>query len=235
MSGAAPEAKHESAPPAAGGGGGSSKLLLILTGVNLIAVLGMVGILYTSFQRDSQKPSIEDVAAGAAAGEHGGKAEGGHGEAKAEGGHGEAKPEGGHGAAKAEGGHGEAKAEGGHGEGGHGEAGHSAPKKSSEFGKMITLDPFTVNLSTPGSVNPKFVRVNISLEVPNDETEGEVTAKMPQIRNAVIDLFNSKRPGDLATADGRDYLKEEIRNALNTFLVTGKVKGVFFTNFAMSS
>jgi flagellar FliL protein len=58
---------------------------------------------------------------------------------------------------------------------------------------------------------------------------------MPQVRNAIIDLFNSKSPTDLANAEGRDYLKEEIRNALNGFMVTGKVKGVFFTNFALSS
>ena len=51
----------------------------------------------------------------------------------------------------------------------------------------------------------------------------------------IIDLFNSKRPADLATAEGRDYLKDEIRNAINTFMVSGKVKGVFFTNFAMST
>ncbi|MCM2324362.1 MAG: flagellar basal body-associated FliL family protein [Oligoflexia bacterium] len=109
-----------------------------------------------------------------------------------------------------------------------------APKKAAEFGKMVTLEQFTVNLSTPGSVTPKFVRVNISLEVPNDDSETEVNTKMPQVRNAIIDLFNSKRTSDLASPDGRDYLKEEIRNALNGFLVNGKVKGVYFTNFAVS-
>jgi flagellar basal body-associated protein FliL len=129
----------------------------------------------------------------------------------------------------------EGKGEGGEGKEGEEGKGKEAHKKSFDFGKMVTLDQFTVNLSTPGSVNPKFARVNISLEVPTEDSEGEVTSKMPQIRNAIIDLFNSKRPADLATAEGRDYLKEEIRNALNSFLVTGKVKGVFFTNFAMSS
>jgi flagellar basal body-associated protein FliL len=39
----------------------------------------------------------------------------------------------------------------------------------------------------------------------------------------------------MATAEGRDYLKEEIRNAINGFMVAGKVKGVFFTNFALGS
>jgi flagellar protein FliL len=116
-----------------------------------------------------------------------------------------------------------------------GEQKESKEIKNPEFGKMITLDQFTVNLSTPGSVNPKFARVNIAVEVPTDDTENELNQKMPQVRNTVIDLFNSKRPADLATPEGRDYLKDEIKKALNDFLVTGKVKGVFFTNFALSS
>ena len=135
--------------------------------------------------------------------------------------------------------HGKAK-EGEHG-GGGGEHGGTAgggehgKKSTGEFGKMLHLDQFTVNLSTPGSASPKYVRVNISLEVPTDDAENEATAKMPQIRNTVIDLFNSKKPADLATPEGRDYVKDEIKNAINVFMVSGKVKGVFFTNFAMTS
>ena len=125
------------------------------------------------------------------------------------------------------------KGEKGEGKGEKGEKGGA--KKSADYGKMVTLDQFTVNLSTPGSVNPKFVRVNISLEVPTDDIEGEITSKMPQVRNVIIDLFNSKRPADLATSEGRDYLKEEIKNAVNGFMVSGKIRGVYFTNFALSS
>jgi flagellar FliL protein len=129
----------------------------------------------------------------------------------------------------------EAKGEKGKEGEGKGEKGKEGEKKkSADYGKMVTLEQFTVNLSTPGSVNPKFVRVNISLEVPNDDTEGEVTSKMPQVRNVIIDLFNSKRPQDLATAEGRDYLKDEIKNAINGFMVSGKVRGVYFTNFALA-
>jgi flagellar FliL protein len=58
---------------------------------------------------------------------------------------------------------------------------------------------------------------------------------MPQIRNTVIDIFNSKKPSDLATGEGREYLKEEMRSAINSFLINGKIKGVFFTNFALAS
>ena len=200
MSSEAAETKTDAAPASStGSSGGGSKLTLILTGVNLLATLAMVAILFISFQKDKKKPSVEDINPTAAAKE----------EAKGE------------------------KGKEGEGKGEKGKEGEK--KKSADYGKMVTLEQFTVNLSTPGSVNPKFVRVNISLEVPTDDIEGEVTSKMPQVRNVVIDLFNSKRPADLATAEGREYLKEEIKNAINGFLVSGKLRGVYFTNFALSS
>jgi flagellar protein FliL len=200
---AAAEEKSEqvsSAPASGGAGGGTSNVVLILTAVNTIAMLGMAGLLFVSFQKEKSKSTVDDIAA--------------HGDAS-------------HGAPAA--GHGEAA------KGGADAHGKPGDKKPLDYGRMITLDQFTVNLSTPGSATPKYVRVNISLEVPTDDAEGEVTSKMPQVRNVIIDLFNSKRPSDLASAEGRDYLKEEIRNALNGFLVNGKVKGVFFTNFALTS
>jgi flagellar FliL protein len=128
----------------------------------------------------------------------------------------------------------DSKKEEGHGEG-EGKEGAKDKKPPADFGHMVSLDQFTVNLTSPGSTAPRFVRVNVSLEVTSEEVESEVNAKIPQVRNAIIDLFNSKRPGDLATAEGRDALKEEIRSAINGFLTRGRVKGVFFTNFVLGS
>ncbi len=211
------EEKKESGGGAAPAGGGGSKLTLILTVVNTVVCLAMVGIVFTSLKKEKAVQKVEDIAAEE---EHGAAEGGGHG-----------APAGGHGAPAAAEGHGAPA--GGHGApaGGHGAAGG----KLAGFGKMMTLEQFTVNLSTPGSTTPKYVRVNISLEVPDAGVESEVTQKMPQVRNAIIDLFNSKRPSDLIQGEGRDYLKEEIRSALNGFITSGKVKGVFFTNFALSS
>ena len=92
-----------------------------------------------------------------------------------------------------------------------------------------------MNLSTAVGAPPKFARVVIAVELASSESSQELTQKMPQVRNSIIDLFNSKRPADLQTGEGRNFLKEEIRNALNSFLVTGKVKGIFFSNFSVSS
>lgn len=214
MSSAAAEEKPEAAASAGAASSapasGGNKLVLILTLVNTLVTVGIIAILFVSLKQQKAAPNVGDIKATS-----------------------ETKPQ-----AEAKGeGHGEKTAAEGHGEGGEhgGEHGKSEAKKPAEFGKMVTLDQFTVNLSTPGSSSSKFVRVNVSLEVANDDTEAEVNAKMPQIRNVIIDLFNSKRVSDLSTADGRDYLREEIKNALNGFLVHGKVKGVFFTNFMLAS
>ncbi len=185
------------APPVGSSGGGSNKLVMILSAVNLVITVGMVGLMFLNFKKEKEHPGVEDITLQ----EHGGHEEKG-------GEHGE--------------GHGEEK----------GGGLKSAFSKNSE--KMIALDAFTVNLSTPGSSNPKFVRVNISLEVQNDDTENEVNLKGPQVRNTIIDLFNSKKASDLATVDGREFLKEEIRSSINGFLVSGKIKGVFFTSFSLS-
>ncbi|MFZ9595692.1 MAG: flagellar basal body-associated FliL family protein [Bdellovibrionia bacterium] len=179
----------------AGGG-----LVMILTAVNLLVTLGIVGVLYLSFQKDKNRQEAEDIALRASEEDSKEKGEG-------------------HGGG------------GGHG-GGHGEA-EKAPKKHEELGKMINLDQFTVNLSAPGSTAPKYLRINISLELPNEEVEAEVNFKIPQVRNTIIDLVNSKRSSDLATVEGREFLKEEIKSSINSFLVSGKVKGVFFTSFAL--
>lgn len=200
---------------------GANKIVLILTAVNLVCTMGIIGALVVSFQKEKTKPGVEDIATEAP------EAEGGHGEgdkAKAEG-HGEGGG----------GGHGEAA--GGHGEGGggHGEGGKAASSGGHNFGKMVTLENFTVNLSTIGSVVPRFARVSMSLQVLSDDTEQEINQKMPQVRNAIIDLFNSKQPSDLDDTDERNSLKREILKSLNGFLVTGKVEGVYFTNFALST
>jgi flagellar FliL protein len=202
MSAAAAEEKKEPAESASSGAsaGGGSKLVLILIVVNLLITLGMVGVLFVSFKKESAHPQVSDINAAATEGNKDVKKEG-HG-----------------------------------GEGGEGGEGGSKEKKApAEFGHMVTLDQFTVNLTSPGSNTPRFVRVNVSLEVVNEEVEAEVNAKIPQVRNAVIDLFNSKRPADLANAEGRDALKEEIKSAINGFLTRGRVKGVFFTNFVLGS
>ncbi len=203
------EEKHtESEAPA--GNDKTGKLALILSVVQLLIVLGIGAVVFVQFQKDKHREAVTDIQAHSEEGGSEKAGEHGGGEKAAEHGGGE------HGG----------------GEHGSGEHGAAAAKKGDQ---VVTLEQFTVNLATSPGTAPRYARVIIALEVPSSDTANEITQKMAPVRNAVIDLFNSKRPADLQTGEGRNFLKEEIRNALNSFLITGKVKSVFFSNFAVSS
>src|SRR5687768_17395770 len=78
---AAEEAKTESTSPtiSASGSGGGNKLILILVTVNMLITLGMIGVLFMSYQKEKNAPKVEDIAV------HSGVTEGKEGEGKKEG------------------------------------------------------------------------------------------------------------------------------------------------------
>lgn len=201
------EQEQTSAAPAPAGG---SKLVMIVSLVNMIATLGVIAVLFLSFQKEKAKPTVEDMVT----------AEGHGGEAK-----------------KGEG-HGEAKGEGHGGEGGEGGEGHGEAKGAvhvSDAGKILPLDPFTVNLSSGVGTNPRYVRMNISVELEQGAPDQEFSIKLPRVRDTIINLLNSKKATELNAPDGREQLKEEIKRSVNGYMLQSKVKSVYFTNFAISN
>ena len=190
---------------------GTNKIIVAVSVLNLLVSIGLGAVIFIGFQKEKNKPSIEDIAASI---DRSG-AEGHDAKAVSESESSKSKE-------------GENNSEGATGSAGN-------QKKTARFGKMLNLEQFTINLASVSGVSPKFVRVNVSLEVADEDAEAEVNAKMPQVRNAIIDLFNSKKSADLSSVDGREAIKEDIKNALNGFMVNGKVSGVFFTSFAISS
>lgn len=131
------------------------------------------------------------------------------------------------GAAK-EKGHGAAA--GGHGGGGHGEA--AAEEEQTIEVRVFSAGDFTANLSGPASTH--YVKVAVNLEMTKELEEDEMKRRKPQIRDRIISLLNGKKPADLQTVDGRNFLKEEIKTVVNGVLQSGKVSGVYFSTFIIN-
>ncbi len=102
-----------------------------------------------------------------------------------------------------------------------------------EDGILFPLDGFTANLAQ-GDGPRRFIRLNAVLKFSKDSNEEEFKARKPQIRDGIISILNSKRPGDLLKSEGKKYLKEEIKAAINTFLVDGSVIDVFYVSFQIN-
>lgn len=97
------------------------------------------------------------------------------------------------------------------------------------IGKLIPLETFLVNLA--GSRGQKVVKVNMELEVNNDEVQKEIDRLKPKIRDIIIIITSSKTYKELSTKEGKDALREEIRDQLNLFLTKGQINKVYFTEF----
>lgn len=98
---------------------------------------------------------------------------------------------------------------------------------------LIPLSTFTVNLAQ-GDGPRRYVRLNAVLKMDENSELTEVEARKPQIRDTIISILNSKRPEDILKRDGKLYLKEQIKSAINSFLVDGKVVDVFYVGFQIN-
>lgn len=106
-------------------------------------------------------------------------------------------------------------------------------KKTEEFlGTMVPLEMFLVNLS--GAEGSRLLKVVLELEVDNDKVQEEIEKRKPQIRDIIIIILSSKTYGIVSSQEGKESLREEIRDTLNSFLTRGKVKRVLFTEFILN-
>lgn len=96
-----------------------------------------------------------------------------------------------------------------------------------EIGKVIPLETFVVNLA--GSKGRKVLKVNMELEVKGQEVIQEIDNRKAQIRDFIIIILSSKTFEEISTKEGKDNLRNEIKDNINTSLSKGKVSNVYFT------
>lgn len=99
--------------------------------------------------------------------------------------------------------------------------------KPEEVGKVIPLETFIVNLA--GSKGRKVLKVNMELEVKGQEVIQEIENRKAQIRDFIIIILSSKSYDEVSAKEGKDALRNEIKDNINSFLSKGKIINVYFT------
>jgi len=88
--------------------------------------------------------------------------------------------------------------------------------------KFITLEPFTVNLQR--ETGDQFLQVGITLKIVEPGQKGKLSLEekikliMPEIRSHLLLLLSSKYPSELAPAEGKKKLAQEIIAGINGVL-----------------
>lgn len=110
-----------------------------------------------------------------------------------------------------------------------GEAHTQAEEKAApeEIGKVIPLETFIVNLA--GSKGRKVLKVNMELEVKGQDVIQEIDNRKAQIRDFIIIILSSKSYDEVSAKEGKDALRNEIKDNINSFLSKGKIVNVYFT------
>jgi flagellar FliL protein len=111
---------------------------------------------------------------------------------------------------------------------------HKAQEKDHEehkelIGKVIPLETFFVNLA--GSKGRRVAKISMEIEIDNEKAVEEIDKRKAQIRDIIIMVLSSKTYEEVSSSSGKDSLRGEIRDTINSFLVQGKISNVFFTDF----
>lgn len=111
---------------------------------------------------------------------------------------------------------------------------HEAEKKEEHeekdsTGPVIPLETFIINLA--GSKGRKVAKVNMELEVKGEKVQEEIERRKPQIRDIIIITLSSKTYEEVSTKEGKDALRTEIKDTINSLLTKGRISNVYFTEF----
>ena len=95
---------------------------------------------------------------------------------------------------------------------------------------LYTMAPFNTNLD---GVPRRLIRVDLSLEMMDEEGYEEVIGITPQARDSIMRILNGKAFMDVETVQGKLHLKNQIIGDLNSSLKKGVVKNVYFNDFVV--
>jgi flagellar FliL protein len=95
---------------------------------------------------------------------------------------------------------------------------------------VYTMPTFNTNLD---GVPRRLVRLEVNLEMLDEEGFEEVINKAPQAQDSINRILNNKTFNDVETVQGKLHLKNQIIADLNGFLEKGVVKNIYFSQFVV--
>lgn len=99
------------------------------------------------------------------------------------------------------------------------------------IGPMVDINEFIVNIISED--NAHYVKAALTLELDTEEAKEEANQRMPQIRDAILLLVGNKTYEELHDLQGKRQLKAELLSKINSFLQSGKVQSIYFTDFVV--
>ena len=105
------------------------------------------------------------------------------------------------------------------------------PEEQVTIGPIYKLETMIVNLADQGG--KRYLRITMELELSSPELTAEIDKRLPQLRDAVLMILPTKTYADIGTTQGKIALRDELLAKLNSFLKTGTVNTIYFSEFVV--
>lgn len=99
------------------------------------------------------------------------------------------------------------------------------------IGMLWPMEPFIVNLRDNNG--ERYLKVVLQLEVSQPATVSELDLLKPKLRDSTLDLLGAKSYQELQDLSGKQKLRDDIMIRLNSFLTSGKIVRIYFTEFVI--
>lgn len=96
------------------------------------------------------------------------------------------------------------------------------------YGAFFPIDNFVVNLVDGG-----FLKIQIFIEFSTRDVPPAFLAKIVPAKDSIIDILSGRKGTELKTVNGKDLLRNDIKDLLNTLLGKERklVRDVYFTTY----
>jgi flagellar FliL protein len=99
------------------------------------------------------------------------------------------------------------------------------------IGTLWPMEPFIVNLRDNNG--ERYLKLILQLEVSQPTVVSELNQLKPKLRDSTLDLLSSKTLPELQDLSGKQKLRDDVMIRLNSFLTSGKIVRVYFTEFVV--
>ena len=99
------------------------------------------------------------------------------------------------------------------------------------IGTLWPMEPYIVNLRDNNG--ERYLKVVLQLEMSNPELVSELNLLKPKLRDSTLDLLTTRSYQELQEFSGKQKLREDIMIRLNSFLTSGKIVRIYFTDFVI--
>ncbi|HYK88140.1 MAG TPA: flagellar basal body-associated FliL family protein [Acidobacteriota bacterium] len=106
------------------------------------------------------------------------------------------------------------------------------PARKGEVKSTMPLDPFLVNLADKEEIRFLKATFHLGLEEKSGE-ESKDPVSVAAMRDTIISILSSKTSDQILTNDGKDKLREEIRERLCSIAPKMKIQEVFIVEFVV--